>query len=92
MAWASVSDSLRSEYAFEMSNSLLKNGSNRLPVMKSKSGSLKIENAKPGAGLKPAVRNEAGATVEVDKVEADPKGGFIFLDKAGKPIVHPKAP
>lgn len=76
----------------KMSNSLVKNGPNRLPVMKSKSGGLfEIENASPKAASKAMVRNEAGATVEVARVEADPKGGFIFLDKAGKPIVRPKA-
>lgn len=76
----------------KMSSGLLKNGSSRLPVMRSKTGGLfEIENASPKAGLKAMVKNEAGAPVEVDRVEADGKGGFVFLDKAGKPIARPKA-
>lgn len=76
----------------KMSSSILKNGPNRLPVIRGKSGGLfEIENATPHASLKAMVKSAAGAPVAVDHVEEDGKGGFVFIDKAGKPIDHPKA-
>lgn len=74
-----------------MTNHLEKNGPNRLPVMRSKEGKLyEIENALPQRGGQ-AVKNAAGATVQVDHLELDAKGAVQFLDKAGKPIASPKA-
>jgi len=74
-----------------MSSGLQKNGPNRLPVIRSKAGGLyEIENTKPMPG-KLLVKSVAGRPVEVDHVEKDATGKVLFLDKAGKPIEHPKA-
>lgn len=76
-----------------MTSDLVKNGPHRLPVMRSKSGKLfEVENASPQTALMTSmVKSAEGGTVAVDHVEADGKGGFVFMDKAGKPIAAPKA-
>ncbi|WPU97005.1 hypothetical protein SNE25_15900 [Mucilaginibacter sabulilitoris] len=76
-----------------MSNHLEKNGPNKLPVIKDKkTGRLfEIETPAIKANIKALVKNDAGAEVEVDHVQTDAKGAIVFMDKAGKPIQHPKA-
>ncbi|HMG07520.1 MAG TPA: hypothetical protein VK609_03370 [Mucilaginibacter sp.] len=76
-----------------MSNHLEKNGPNRLPIIKDKkTGKLfEIETPVVRANTKALVKNDVGAAVEVDHVQTDAKGAIVFMDKAGKPIQHPKA-
>lgn len=75
---------------FRMTADLQKNGPNRLPVIKDKKGRLlEIETPKHSAQM--LVQSSAGASVTVDHVESDNKGGFLFMNKAGKVIEHPKA-
>ncbi|WP_118973290.1 hypothetical protein [Taibaiella koreensis] len=74
-----------------MSGGLQKNGPNRLPVIRSRNGGLyEIENARSLPG-KMLVKGAANNPVEVDHVERDASGKVVFLDKAGKPIEHPRA-
>jgi hypothetical protein len=76
----------------KMTSGLQKNGPNRLPVIKDKLGRLfEIETPAPAANTKALVRNNAGASVEVDHVQSDGKGGVVFMDKTGKAIQNPKA-
>jgi hypothetical protein len=75
-----------------MTNRLQKNGPDRLPVFRDRQGRLfEIETPTTSTGLRTMVRNSAGASVEVDRVQAGANGAVVFLDKAGKPIEHPKA-
>lgn len=75
-----------------MTSHIAKNGPNRLPVViDTKGRMLEVEVAKPTANAKAMVKNTAGAAVEVAKVSLDSKGAFVFADKTGKVIEHPKA-
>lgn len=76
----------------QMTSGLQKNGPNRLPVIKDKLGRLfEVETPGPNTNLKALVKNTAGVSVEVDHVQKDAQGAIVFMDKAGKPIPHPKA-
>src|SRR5688500_16651069 len=76
----------------QMTSGLQKDGPNRLPVIKDKLGRLfEVEPSAPATNARALVKNNAGASVEVDHVQADAKGAIVFMDKAGKPIQHPKA-
>jgi hypothetical protein len=78
--------------AFKMSSHITKNGPNRLPVILDNQGRLlEVEQAQPAPKTKALVKSASGSTVEVDHVNLDSKGAFVFLDKAGKVIDHPKA-
>jgi len=75
-----------------MGASLQKNGPHRLPVIRDKRGRLfEVETPVPVRGALAMVKTEAGGSVAVDHVQDDGKGGVVFLDKANKPIPHPKA-
>ncbi|WCT11162.1 hypothetical protein [Mucilaginibacter jinjuensis] len=74
-----------------MTGHIVKNGPDRLPVIKDKSGKLfEVEDAKPTLKAKALVQSTAGA-IEVDHVTEDSKGVITFLDKANNVIKNPKA-
>ncbi len=78
--------------ALRMTSHLLKNGPHRLPVVTDKSGQFfEIENSSPTAFTHPAVKTASGGIAAVSSVEESAPGKFIFKDKAGKTIDHPRA-
>jgi hypothetical protein len=70
---------------------LLKNGPNRLPLFKDKTGQLfEVVLHKPGE--KVLVKNQLGAVVEIGSVIKGANGAAIFKDKSGKTIQAPMLP
>ncbi len=72
-----------------MSASLEKDGPDRLPVFKDKTGKLfEVEIPQKTAAL---IVNSDGKPVQVSVVKKSPAGAVQFLDKTGKEIPRPKA-
>lgn len=75
-----------------MDSHLLKDGPDRLPVVKDSKGRLvEVENMTTVSKEKALLVSSEAGSVVVDHVSANSNGGFTFFDKAGKAIAHPKA-
>lgn len=79
-------------HIFNMSPHLLKNGPDRLPIVRAKSGQLyEVEYATGKDQKNPVAAGLQGNRVEVARIETNPDGTHRFYDKAGKQVLHPKA-
>ncbi|WP_431210863.1 hypothetical protein ACQ86N_33640 [Puia sp. P3] len=75
-----------------MSSHLVKNGPERLPLVKATDGKMyEVEPATTTDKGKPQVSDAAGNQVVIDRIETNSNGTHRFYDKTGKEITHPKA-
>ncbi len=79
-------------HIFNMSPFLVKNGPDRLPIVRARSGKMyEAEYATGKEQKNPIVAGLQGRRVEVARIETNSDGTHRFYDKAGKQILHPKA-
>jgi len=79
-------------HIFNMSSHLVKNGPERLPLIKANDGKMyEVEPATPADKNRPQVSDAGGNQIQIDRIETNSDGTHRFYDKAGKEIPHPKA-
>jgi len=82
----------RPHHIFNMSSHLVKNGPERLPLVRASNGTMyEVEPATPAEKRRPVVGDFNGNQVTVARIETNPDGTHRFYDRAGKLIDHPRA-
>jgi len=79
-------------HIFNMSAHLVKNGPERLPLVRGNNGKMyEVEPATPADNNRPQVSDAGGNQVLIYRIETSSNGTHRFYDAAGKEIPHPKA-